>query len=98
VTILVVRGGLRKADPARQPHHQIAALVHAAIFGSKRRVLHPFLKAGDALVMTLLDLGADTGVGEERLRCLHHGWCFSTSFTFSTHLTRRFGPGSEEER
>ena len=68
---------LLKAGVAQHPHHQIAALVHAAILRGEGWVLHPFLEPSDALVVALLDLGLDAPqgrVGEERLDGLSHGW------------------------
>jgi hypothetical protein len=51
--------GLLEPGVARHPHHEIAALVHPTIFRGERRVLHPLLKAFDAFVVALLDLGLD---------------------------------------
>src|SRR5205823_13839532 len=73
---LDTRGFLEAGIPGH-PHHQIAALVHAAIFGGESWVLHPFLKAFDAFVVALLDLRLDAAkgrVGQERLRRLSHGY------------------------
>ena len=59
VTVGVDTRRLLEAGIARHPHHEIAALVHPTIFRGERRVLHPLLKASEALVMTLFDLGLD---------------------------------------
>ena len=71
-------GRFLEARVAREPHHQIAALVHATIFRGEGRVLHPLLKAFDAFVVALLDLGRDVPhrrINEKRLsRRLSHGW------------------------
>src|SRR6185312_4861971 len=56
VTVGVDACGLLEPGVASEPHHPIAALVHAAILGSERWVLHPILKAADALVVALFDL------------------------------------------
>ena len=54
-------GDLLEPGVARQPHHQVASLVHAAVLGGDRRLPNPFLKPLDALVVALRDLGADAG-------------------------------------
>src|SRR5438477_781370 len=78
VTIGLDTRGLLKARVARESHHEIAALVHAAVLRGEGRVLHPLLKAFDAFVVTFLDLGRDVPhrrIGEKRLsRRLSHGW------------------------
>ena len=78
VTVGVDTRGFLEARVAREPHHQIAALVHATIFRGEGRVLHPLLKASDALVVALLDLRLDAPhrrIGEKGLsRRLSHGW------------------------
>jgi hypothetical protein len=66
-----------KAGVAREPHHPIATLVHAAIFGGQGRVLYPLLKTADAFIVALGDLGLDApqrSVDEERLGRSGHGW------------------------
>ena len=59
VTVGFDTRGFLEARVAREPHHQIAALVHATIFRGEGRVLHPVLKAFDAFVVALLDLRLD---------------------------------------
>ena len=44
-----------EAGVARQLHHQLAALGHAAVLGGDRGLLHPLLQALDALVVAFLN-------------------------------------------
>ena len=67
---MAVGGHLRRgleAGVLRHVHHELAALVHAAVLGGDRRQLHPLLEALEAFRVALLDLGLDAG---ERVRGL----------------------------
>jgi hypothetical protein len=52
-----------EARVAGEAHHEVAALVHGAVLGRDGGQLDPVAQPREALVVALLDLGADGGQG-----------------------------------